>query len=102
VLDGSVPASAEPSRIEKNGTAMMSITSVATTAKTAGRLLIASVQRTHAGDSTLSWNLRSFSALRSRRRGTIRPIGVARSAGSSVSAASTVNATVTVAAMATP
>ena len=102
VFDGSVPASAEPRRIERNGIAMMSMISVATIAKTAGRLLIRPAQRTHAGDSALSCSLPSLSALRSRRRGTSLPMGVASSAGSSVSAASTVKATVTAAAMATP
>ena len=101
VLDGSVPASAEPSRIEKNGMAMMIMIAAATAAKTAGRLLIASAQRTHAGDSTWVVSLPSFSARRSRRRGTQGP-RIPSSAGSRVSAAMTVKATVTDAAMATP
>ena len=49
VLAGSLPASAEPSRIEKNGIAMMIITAAATTANTAGRCCIQPLQRAHAG-----------------------------------------------------
>lgn len=81
--------------------AMMIMIAAATAANTAGRLLIASVHRTHAGDSTRVDRLPSFSARRSRRRGIQRP-RIASSAGSSVSAAMTVKATVTAAAMATP
>ncbi len=101
VFVGSEPASADPRRIDRNGIAMRTISSVAAPANTAGRSCIQSVQRAHAVDSSESRQLLSASALRSRRRSTSRP-KIPSIAGSSVSAASTVNATATAAATATP
>ena len=101
VLVGSVPASAEPRRIEKNGTAITIITSAATPATSAGRRRTHAVQRAHTGDSALSVKSPAFRRRRSRRPGT-RPPRMPSSAGSSDSAASIVKATVTAAATATP
>ena len=100
-LAGSLPASAEPRRIEKNGIASTTMINVATPAIAAGRFWITSAHRAQRGDSSVTRCLPSRSARRSRRRGTHLPSSPS-SAGSSVSAASTVNATAIAAAIATP
>ena len=99
---GSELASAEPSRIEKNGTAHSSITHVATAANSAGRRASQSVQRRHSGRLVVAWRalLRAI-ARRSPRRST-RPPNSDSSAGVSVSAPITVKATMIAAANATP
>jgi len=98
---GSLPESAEPRRIEKNGIAIRIMAPAETAANAPGRFCIQPVQRAQAGDSSVTVNRVSRSARRSRRRGT-RPPKKPSSAGSSVSAARTVNATAIAAATATP
>src|SRR4051794_11589661 len=101
VEPGSEPASVEPVRIERNGTAISSISAVARPAMSAGRARSTSAQRRHAGDSSL-WD--SSPAARARRAPRVNarnPMNPSR-AGVKVSAARTVNATTTLAAMPTP
>ena len=98
---GSELASAEPSRIEKNGTAHRSITHVATAANSAGRRASQSVQRRHSGDSSFVQSAFAAIARRSPRRST-RPPNSDSSAGVSVNAPITVKATMIAAATATP
>ena len=101
VLAGSLPASEEPSRIERNGIARITSTPVATAANAAGRFCIKPVQRAHTADSSVLRSRPSRTALRSRRRNTKRPKKPSR-AGNSVRAEITVNDTAIVAATATP
>ena len=98
---GSEPASAEPSRIEKNGTAIRSINAAAAAAISAGRSLSARAQRPQLGDSSLLVSSPAASLRRALRPSTRVPKNPSR-AGSSVNAATTVNRTATLAATATP
>ena len=103
VLAGSLPASEEPSRIERNGIAgRITSTPVATAANAAG--LASASSPSSAPTRRTSSVLRSRpsrTALRSRRRNTKRPKKPSR-AGNSVRAEITVNDTAIVAATATP
>ncbi len=99
--DGSLPASAEPRRIDRNGIASRSMISVAPVANSSGRRCSRSLQRAQRGDSSVVRSTPSPSLRRSRRRSTFVPKKPS-SAGSSVSAAITVNSTATEAATATP
>ena len=98
---GSLPESAEPRRIEKNGIAITTITPAAIAANNAGRACIQPIQRAQPGDSSVTAKRPSRSARRSRRRRTSRPNKPSK-AGSSVSAATTVNETAIAAAIAMP
>ena len=99
--DGSLPASAEPRRIDRNGIASTSMISVAPAANSSGRCCSLSLQLAQRGDSSLVRSLPSRSCRRSGRRSTFGPKKPSR-AGSSVSAATTVKDTATEAATATP
>ena len=100
--DGSDPASAEPSRIEKNGIAIRIITPAPTAANSAGRFSMRPAQRAQPGDSSV---VRSSPALSCAALAAAKDARIPKkpsSAGSSVSAAITVNATAMHAAIATP
>ena len=101
LLVGSDPASAEPSRIEKNGIANRSMSTAAAPAMSAGRLRTALAQRAQPPDESLEVSSPAASPRRALRPSTFVPKNPS-SAGSSVSAAKTVKSTAALAATATP
>ena len=104
VLVGSEPASAEPSRIVRNGIAMMRTSSVAVAPTRFGRRLTNAAQRVQNPVPPVSGSAAAAdvpSALRWRRERTRGPMKL-RIAGRIVSAAMTVHATAMLAAIATP